>query len=127
MEAWDRADTRYMRTYQPWSLQAQVATVPDDYILGAPEAVFLNPPEAGSFGTGIPEQCVPTFRDPVRAHGIREGYRAAATVDVDHDHADLGAGRRIFCPTRTVQVRWHGGARDAAPGASHRRRPAREG
>lgn len=99
LEAWDRADARFMRTYWPWSLQAQAAPLPETYILGAPEAVFQNPFGEGSFGPDILEQYVATFRDPVRVHGICEEYRAAATVDVDHDRTDLTAGRQISCPT----------------------------
>jgi pimeloyl-ACP methyl ester carboxylesterase len=40
----------------------------------------------------------PTYRDPARVHGICEEYRAAATIDVEHDRADKEAGKRIECP-----------------------------
>ncbi len=33
-----------------------------------------------------------------RVHGICEEYRAAATLDVEHDRADKKASRRIECP-----------------------------
>jgi len=36
------------------------------------------------------------FRDPAAIHGSCEDYRAAATIDLDHDAADAGA--RIACP-----------------------------
>ena len=32
------------------------------------------------------------------AHAICEEYRAAATIDREHDRADLASGRRIVCP-----------------------------
>jgi len=35
----------------------------------------------------------------VRVHGICEEYRAAATIDVEHDKADKDAGNKIQCPT----------------------------
>jgi haloacetate dehalogenase len=67
-------------------------------LLGAPEAVFHNPFGQGSFGPKILEEYVSTYRDPARVHGICEEYRAAATIDVEHDRADREAGKRIECP-----------------------------
>jgi haloacetate dehalogenase len=49
------------------------------------------------------------FRDPAMIHGICEDYRAGASVDLDHDAADLD--RKISCP---VRVLW------AQQGAFHR-------
>ena len=34
----------------------------------------------------------------MRAHAICEEYRVAATIDREHDKADLASGRRIVCP-----------------------------
>jgi haloacetate dehalogenase len=33
-----------------------------------------------------------------RAHAICEEYRAAATIDREHERADRASGRRIVCP-----------------------------
>jgi len=46
----------------------------------------------------VGDEYVTTYRDPVRVHGICEEYRAAATIDVEHDRVDKEAGRRIECP-----------------------------
>jgi haloacetate dehalogenase len=35
-------------------------------------------------------------RDPANIHGMCEDYRAAASIDLDHDRADLD--RKIACP-----------------------------
>ena len=40
-----------------------------------------------------------SLRDPRVIHAICEDYRAAATIDLAHDHADRAAGRRVECPT----------------------------
>jgi len=37
------------------------------------------------------------FSDPATVHSICEEYRAAATLDIDHDNADRGR-RQIRCP-----------------------------
>ena len=98
LEAWSRSDARFAQTYWPWILLSQKEPLPEKYLLGAPEAVFRNPFGQGSFGPEILEEYVSTFREPARVHGICEEYRAAATIDVEHDRADKEASRRIECP-----------------------------
>lgn len=99
LEAWNRSDALFARTYWPWSLLSQEEPTPESYLLGAPHAVFGNPFGQGSFGPDILDEYVATFCDPVRVHGICEEYRAAATIDVEHDQADKEAGNTINCPT----------------------------
>jgi haloacetate dehalogenase len=98
LEAWSRSDARFAQTYWPWILLSQKEPLPESYLLGAPQAVFHNPFGQGSFGPEILEQYVSTYREPDRVHGICEEYRAAATIDVEHDRADKEASRRIECP-----------------------------
>ena len=97
-EAWSRCDTRFAQTYWPWILLSQKKPLPENYLLGAPEAVFHNPFGQGSFDQEILDEYVSTFRDPARVHGICEEYRAAATIDVEHDRKDKEASKRIKCP-----------------------------
>ena len=89
---------RFAQTYWPWILLSQKKPLPESYLVGAPEAVFYNPFGQGSFGPEILDEYVSTFRDPARVHGICEEYRAAATIDVEHDRADKEASKRIECP-----------------------------
>jgi haloacetate dehalogenase len=98
LEAWNRSDARFAQTSWPWSLLSQKEPLPESYLLGAPKAVFGNPFGQGSFGPDILEQYAATYRDPVRVHGICEEYRAAKTIDVEHDKADREAGNKIQCP-----------------------------
>jgi len=98
LEAWSGSDARFAQTYWPWILLSQKAPLPESYLLGAPEAVFQNPFGHGSFGPEILDEYVSTYRNPARLHGICEEYRAAATIDVEHDRADKEASRRIECP-----------------------------
>jgi haloacetate dehalogenase len=37
------------------------------------------------------------WRDPAMIHGTCSDYRAAATIDMEHDRADIG--RKVLCPT----------------------------
>jgi haloacetate dehalogenase len=38
------------------------------------------------------------YRDPAGIHAICEDYRAAASIDLDHDRVDREAGRRLTQP-----------------------------
>jgi haloacetate dehalogenase len=98
LEAWNRSDARFAQTYWPWILLSQKEPLPESYLLGSPEAVFHNPFGQGSFGPEILEEYVSTYRDRARVHGICEEYRAAATIDVEHDRVDKEASKRIECP-----------------------------
>jgi haloacetate dehalogenase len=97
-EAWGHADAKFARTYWPWSLLSQKAPLPEQYLAGAPGAVFDNAFGQGSFGPEVRAEYTEMYRDPARVHAICEEYRAAATLDVDHDQADLKQSRRITCP-----------------------------
>jgi haloacetate dehalogenase len=98
LEAWNRSDARFAQTYWPWILLSQKEPLPESYLLGAPDAVFHNPFGQGSFGPEILGEYVRTYRDRARVHGICEEYRAAATIDVEHDRADKEAAKQIECP-----------------------------
>src|SRR5262245_28632339 len=98
LEAWNRSHARFARTYWPWILLSQQQPLPESSLLGAPEAIFYNPFGQGSFGREILDEYVSTYRDPGRVHGICEEYRAAATIDVEHDRADKEISKRIECP-----------------------------
>ena len=36
--------------------------------------------------------------DPAAIHGSCEDYRAAASIDLEHDDEDVAAGRKVACP-----------------------------
>jgi len=97
-EAWGHADSKFAMTYWPWSLLSQKAPLPEKYLSSAPGAVFDNPFGQGSFGHEVRAEYIETYRDPTRVHAICEEYRAAATLDIEHDKVDQKESRRITCP-----------------------------
>jgi haloacetate dehalogenase len=108
--AWELADARFALGYWPWSLLAQPEPLPERLLLAAPEAVVDDAlsgwgSPAGAFGSEVRSAYVDALRDPARVHAICEEYRAAATLDREHDEADRTSGRRIECP---VLVLWSG-------------------
>jgi haloacetate dehalogenase len=100
---WDRADARFALGYWPWSLLAQPEPLPERILAGAADAIIDNAlGEWGSSPSAFPPEVraayVRALRDPDHAHGICEEYRAAATIDREHDSADRTRHRRIMCP-----------------------------
>ncbi|HEX5508143.1 MAG TPA: alpha/beta hydrolase, partial [Pseudolabrys sp.] len=109
-DAWERADKNLAAGYWPWSLLAQPEPLPEKLILGNPEAVVDSAlsgwgSAASAFSPEVRAAYIETLRDPVRVHAICEEYRAAATLDHDHDIEDRQRDRRISCP---VLVLWSG-------------------
>src|SRR3954447_24817403 len=100
---WERADARFALAYWPWSLLAQPEPLPERILAAVPEAIIDNAlGQWGSPSAVFPPEVraayVQALRDPSHAHAICEEYRAAATIDREHDAADREAGNRIKPP-----------------------------
>lgn len=88
--------------YYHWFFLIQGGGLPER-LIGADPVFFLHW-TLGRWGTGLDafapeaiteyERC---FRDPATIHASCEDYRAAATIDLEHDEADLET-TRIACP-----------------------------
>jgi haloacetate dehalogenase len=101
--AWDRAGADFALGFWPWSLLAQAEPLPERILAAAGDAIVDAALGGwGSPGAVFPEDVraayVDALRDPARIHAICEEYRAAATLDRQHDETDRLAGRRIACP-----------------------------
>jgi haloacetate dehalogenase len=106
--AWHHADARFALGYWPWSLLAQPAPLPEQILTANAAAIVDNAlSQWGSPGAAFPSETrdayVEALDDPAHAHAICEEYRAAATIDREHDRKDRDSGRRIQCP---VLVLW---------------------
>ena len=87
--------------YEHWFSLAQPAPFPETLIDAAPIA-YLHA-KLGGWGSALSiyppavlaeyERCI---QDPATVHAMCEDYRAAATLDLEHDRADAAA--RIACP-----------------------------
>jgi haloacetate dehalogenase len=88
--------------YYHWFFLSQPEPLPEQLIGGDP--IFYLHRKLGAWGasglsTYAPEALAEyerCFRDPAVVHATCEDYRAAATIDLEHDEADLAA--RIACP-----------------------------
>lgn len=110
---WNCADARFALGFWPWSLLAQPEPLPERLLTGVAEVIIDNAlgqwgSPASVFSPEVRAAYVHALRDPGHAHAICEEYRAAATIDREHDRVDRESGRRIECPLLTI---W------SAPGA----------
>ena len=97
----EATDMAVAMAYEHWFFLAQPAPFPETMIGAAPIA-YLHA-KLGGWGTGLgafaPAALAEYERgiqDPATVHAMCEDYRAAATIDLDHDRADPAA--RIACP-----------------------------
>jgi len=102
-DAFRRADMRFSLGFWVWSFLAAPAPVPEQLIAGAPGVIVNHMLDAWSdvpdaFPAEVRAEYVARFSAPATIHAICEEYRAAATLDLQHDEADRGR-RRITCPT----------------------------
>lgn len=108
-EAFRRADMAFALGFWPWSLLAQPHPLPERLIGADPQVVVDyaldtwsgNP---GAFPDEVRGEYVRAFSNPEAIHAICEEYRAAATLDYQHDEADRGRNH-ITCPVLALWSR----------------------
>ncbi|NEX60582.1 alpha/beta fold hydrolase [Noviherbaspirillum galbum] len=103
---YEATDMRFATLYYHWFLLIQPAPVPET-LIGNSAAFYLNTILGGWGSQGLDyidpearaeyERC---FCTPEAIHGACEDYRAAATIDLEHDRDD--DNMKIRCPTRVV-------------------------
>jgi haloacetate dehalogenase len=101
-DAFRRAGMEFGMGYWVWFFLAQPHDLPER-VVGRDPQLFLDRMLDGwsavpnSFSPDIRAEYLRTFSDPATIHAICEEYRAAATLDFQHDDIDRGR-RRIVCP-----------------------------
>jgi haloacetate dehalogenase len=93
----------FATVYYHWFFLIQPFDLPEK-LIGADPRYYLHR-KLGGWGTGLQhfdaralaeyERC---FSDPATIHATCEDYRAAASIDLEHDEADVTAGRNVACP-----------------------------
>ena len=104
---YERTDLTFAKVYWHWFFLIQAAPLPETLINKDPEFMlrkFIGGRHAGlaPFHPVAWEDYVRCARNPETIHAMCEDYRAAATVDLEHDRADLAAGRKLEIPVRVL-------------------------
>ena len=99
---YEKTTMEFARAYFHWFLLIQSAPFPET-LINADPGFFLES-FMGRRSSGhshvTPEAFAEYLRclqDPATVHGICEDYRASAGIDLDHERADIAAGRKIEC------------------------------
>jgi haloacetate dehalogenase len=100
------ADKAFGMTYYHWFFLAQPYDLPERLIGSDPEYYIRRKMAQWSAVSDVAEvfaadafaEYLRCFSDPATIHASCEDYRAAATIDLEHDDAAVAAGRRIHCP-----------------------------
>jgi haloacetate dehalogenase len=105
-DAFARADMRFSLGYWLWTFLAAPEPVPERLAGAEPAALVEHMLDEwsdtpGAFPDEVRKEYVTKFSDPQTIHAICEEYRAAATLDVEHDEADRGV-RKIECPVLAI-------------------------
>ncbi|MFJ5381472.1 alpha/beta fold hydrolase [Cupriavidus sp. CER94] len=106
---YEATDMAFAVAYWHWFFLIQPAPFPETLINAEPAFLIerllgLRHPGAGPspFVPDAMAAYVAAMREPARVHAMCEDYRAAATIDLDHDRADREAGRKLQMPVRVL-------------------------
>jgi haloacetate dehalogenase len=103
-EMWRRADKEFGLVNWHWFFLAQPEPFPERLIAAAPDTFYFRG-DRSRFQPEALADYLAAVHDLEVIHAMCQDYRAGATVDHEHDEADMTAGRRIECP---VLVLWAG-------------------
>jgi haloacetate dehalogenase len=103
IEHFERTDMAFALGYYHWFWFAQPHPFPEVLINAAPEAWFAahtsrEPKPPGFFHPDALADYLDAARRPDTIVGMCEDYRAAASIDLEHDRASRDAGIKVQCP-----------------------------
>jgi haloacetate dehalogenase len=103
IEHFERADMAFALGYYHWFWFAQPHPFPEELINAAPTTWFQahtsrEPKPPGFFRKEALDDYLAAAHDPHMIAGMCEDYRAAATIDLEHDRISRAQGRKVRCP-----------------------------
>jgi pimeloyl-ACP methyl ester carboxylesterase len=106
-DTWDVLHGREAAVAFHLYLLAQPGDLPEKLITSSSDAFFghfLDAWSTSPFPEDVKAEYLEAARDSIPS--IIEDFRALATIDVDHDRADLEAGRKLTMPVAVLQQDW---------------------
>ena len=103
LEHFERANMEFAMGYYHWFWFAQPHPIPEAVISAAPDIWFhghtaRSPRPADVFHPEALADYLHFARQPDTTRGMCEDYRAAATIDLEHDRESRQAGQKVQCP-----------------------------
>jgi haloacetate dehalogenase len=104
---YERTTEAFARAYWHWFFLIQPPPLPEMLIDAGPAAYVrsvMGKRHAGlaAFAPEALAEYERCAQIPGTAHAICEDYRASATIDLDHDRADVAQGRKLAQPLRVL-------------------------
>jgi haloacetate dehalogenase len=104
---YEATDRTFATTYFHWFLLIQPEPLPE-LLIGSQSDAYVER-VMGSRHAGLAPfapHALQAYRDalkqPGAVHAMCEDYRASATIDLEHDRADIECGNKIACPLRVL-------------------------
>ncbi len=103
LRMFERTDMEFARAYYHWFFMLQPPPLPEQMLAGQVPFNILGrvgrpEPDLSAFDPRAVQEYVRCFADPAAIHASCEDYRAAGTIDLEHDRADRAAGRKLPMP-----------------------------
>jgi haloacetate dehalogenase len=103
IEHFERADMAFALGYYHWFWFAQPHPFPENLISAAPEVWFQahttrSARPSDLFAPEALADYLAAARNPDNIRGMCEDYRAAASIDLEHDRASREQGLKVQCP-----------------------------
>ncbi|MDC1312320.1 alpha/beta hydrolase [Burkholderiales bacterium] len=101
LESFQRCDTKFSLGYYHWFFLAQPSPFPETLINENPERFWrwhTNRVSRDFFTQTAVEDYLRCFRNPETVRAICEDYRAAVSIDCEHDLIDQQNNHKITCP-----------------------------
>ena len=104
---YEQTSMQFARGYWHWFFLIQKSPIPET-LIGADVEFFLKQFMGGRYaGLNIFkdfcwQEYVGAMQDSACIHAMCEDYRAASTIDLDHDRTDIAAGKKLQMPLRVL-------------------------
>jgi len=92
LDMYSATDLRFATAYYHWFFLLQPAPFPETLINNSLKT-YIGRGEGEPFA-----EFLRAFDNPATVHAMCEDYRAGASIDLEHDEADMKSGRKIACP-----------------------------
>jgi haloacetate dehalogenase len=104
---YEATDREFATAYFHWFFLIQPQPLPELLIGAHPDAYIDRVMGGGRVGLApfaphVLQRYRDALREPGAVHAMCEDYRASATIDLEHDRADLERGNKIACPLRVL-------------------------
>jgi haloacetate dehalogenase len=103
LTTFESVDQQLATAYYHWFFLIQPHPLPEHMIGLDPEFYLRRKTNMWGVGTAhftaeAMAEYIRCFKNPSAIHAMCEDYRAAATIDLEHDRADRAAGVKVRCP-----------------------------